>query len=176
MPLVACAAGPRSLMVSTATSWRADDEIGGGDGQVLEEKLGGVHHLVAQLVDRLDDVKAGLALLDDEAGHALVAWPGGGIGQGQESEGIALAAVGDEHLGAGDAIAIAVAPGRRADGLDSGTGMRPGQADAGESPPSRTEASSASRVRVGMVLSRRRPAGRRRGGACWRPPRCRSSA
>ena len=55
---------------------------------------------------------------------------GGGVGEGEEREGVALAAVGDEHLRAGDEVAVAVAARHRADGLDVGAGVRLGEAEA----------------------------------------------
>ncbi len=78
----------------------------------------------------LTTVEPGLALLHDEAGHAAVPRRGGGIGQREERERIALAAIGDEHLRAGDEVAVAVPPRHRAQGLDVGARVRLGEAEA----------------------------------------------
>jgi len=104
-------------------------EIGGGTGEAIEEELGGIHALVAELGDRLDHLETGGALLHDEAGHAAMPRRGPGIGEGEEGEGVALAAVGDEHLGAGNEVAIAVASSLSADGLDVGARVRLGEAE-----------------------------------------------
>ena len=72
-----------------------------------------------------------------------------GICQSQEREGIALAPVGHEHLGAGDEVAVATSLGDGADGLDVRAGVRLGQAEA----PSR-EAGSEARQQALLLLVR----------------------
>ena len=107
----------------------AADEVRRGAGEGLELELGGVHALVAELGDRLDHREARMPLLHDEAGHAAVARRGGRIGEGEQRERVALAAVGDEHLRAGDQVAVAVAAGHGADGLYVGARVGLGEAE-----------------------------------------------
>ena len=78
--------------------------LAAGHGEAVEDQLRGVHALVAELGDGLDDLEPGRALLHDEARHAAVARRSAAVSvQGEQREGVALAAVGDEHLRAGDA-------------------------------------------------------------------------
>src|SRR3989304_2209816 len=112
----------------------AAHEITRGDGEILEDQLGSVHALVAELPDGLGDLEPRVALLDDEAGHPLVAWGGARVGQREEGEGAALAAVGDEHLGPCDQVLVAAATGDRLDRLDVGAGEGGGQAGAAARP------------------------------------------
>src|SRR3972149_6731849 len=129
------AGGPGVLGGARGGPFDAAHEIRGGAWEALEEELRGVHALVAELGDGLHDLEPRRSLLDDEAGHALVAGLRLGVCQGEEREGVALAPVGHEHLGAGDEIAIAIAPGDGADGLDVGARVRLRQAKAAARPP-----------------------------------------
>jgi hypothetical protein len=52
------------------------------------------------LASDLTTAEARVALLDDEARHAAVPRLRARVGDGQQREGVALAAVGDEHLAA----------------------------------------------------------------------------
>ncbi len=58
-----------------------------------------------------------------------MAGPGVRIGEGQQGEGVALPPVGHEHLGAGDEVLVAVAPGHRAEGLHVRAGVGFGEAE-----------------------------------------------
>src|SRR5207245_451114 len=118
----------------------------------LEDQLRGVDALVAELRDRFDHPKARVALLDDEAGHPAVARLGPGVRERQERQGVALAAVGDEELRAGDEVLVPAARRNRADRLYVGPGVRLGQREAAArlgasaAAPGRTSISTNSRT------------------------------
>src|SRR5206468_17245 len=114
--------------LAEAASPDAADESRGRAGEVLENQLGGVDALVAELADRLHHGEAGRALLDDEARHAAVARLGEGIGDGQQRERVALATVGHEHFRAGDHVGLAARDRPRANGLHVRARVRLGEA------------------------------------------------
>ena len=115
--------------VTEAAPLDAPHEVRGGHGKALEDQLGGVHALVAELGDGLDDVETRRPLLHDEAGHAPVRRVGGGVGAREQGEGIALAAIGHEHLRARDEVVVALAARHRLNGLHVGAGMGLGEAE-----------------------------------------------
>ena len=69
--------------VLEAAALDAAHEVLGRHDDVLEEELRRVHSLVAELRDGLHDLEPGVVLLDDEARHALVAWFGLRVGEGE---------------------------------------------------------------------------------------------
>src|SRR5690606_12676215 len=99
---------PEALTFNTA------DQVLLADRVVLEDDLAGVDGLVAELVD-LPDHPEGVALLGDELADALIAGLGLGVGLGDHDENVAVLAVGNEGLGAGDAVPVAGLPGHRPD-------------------------------------------------------------
>ena len=105
----------------------AAHQILGRDDTVFEEQLDRVHAFVAQLAQRFAHAEAGVGFFQDEARHPAVARLRARVGDGQQRERVALAAVGDEHLAAIDDIVIAVAPRGGADGLHVGARVRFGQ-------------------------------------------------
>ena len=102
----------------------ASDEVRHGHHAILEEELRGVHALIAELRDGLDDPEAGVAFLDDEAGHPAVARLGLRIRQREERERVALAAVGHEHLRPRDDVVASRAARHGADRLHVRPGVR----------------------------------------------------
>jgi len=135
-----------------AAALHAADQVRGRAGETVEDQLRGVHALVAELGDGLDHLEARGALLDDEAGHAAVPGRLGGIGQSEQREGIALAAVGHEHLGAGQQVAVALAAGHRADRLHVRAGVGLGEAQAAAGLPAREAREQAEPLLLGAVL------------------------
>src|SRR5256886_16006161 len=107
---------PRSTLFPYTTLFRSH--------AVLEEELRGVHALIAELGDGLGDPEAGVAFLDDEAGHPAVARLGLRIRQREERERIALAAVGHEHLRPRDDVVASRAARHGADRLHVRPGVR----------------------------------------------------
>ena len=107
----------------------AADQMIGGHAIVLEDELGGVDRLVAELLQLAADREA-LHLRRDEKAHALVAGLAFGIGLDQQREARALDAVRDPGLRAVDDVVIAVAPRGHADALQVGAGIRLGQREA----------------------------------------------
>src|SRR5699024_4060754 len=72
------------------------DEVLGGHAHVLEEQLGGVLRLHADLVEVAPTLEAGHAALDDQAGKALRT--GVGVGLPDHHDQVGVDAVGDEGL------------------------------------------------------------------------------
>ena len=108
-----------------ALAFDAADQVLLRHAIVLEHQLAGIDRLVAELFQLAADGEA-LLLGRDEQAHALVARLRLGIGLHQQREAAPLDAVGDPRLGAVDDVAVAVAPGRRADALQvrAGVGLR----------------------------------------------------
>jgi hypothetical protein len=105
-------------------------QIGDGNRKGVEDQLGGIHTLVAELGDGLDHLETGLALLHDEAGHPAVRGIGGGVGAGEEGKSVTLTSIGDEHLRARDQVMVALPARHGADGLDVRARVRLGEAEA----------------------------------------------
>ena len=119
---------------------------------LLEDQLGGVDALVAELRDRFDHAKARVALLDDEAGHPTVARVGPGIRERQERQRVALAAVGDEELRAADEVLVPAARRDRTDRLHVRPGVRLGQREAAARLAAREAGQEARALRLGPVV------------------------
>src|SRR5262249_54269519 len=102
------------------------DQVIGWDAIVLEDQLGGIDRLVAELLELAAHSEAGLLRRDEQA-HALVARLGLRIGLYQPREAGAFDAVGDPGLGAVDHVVFPVAPRGHADGLQVGAGIGLGQ-------------------------------------------------
>ena len=75
-----------------------------------------------------------------------------GVGDRQQREGVALAAVGHEHLAAGDQIVVAVPPRDGADGLDVGAGVRLGEAEPAARLPAGEARQEAAPLLLGAVV------------------------
>ena len=105
------------------------DKLVGRDAVVVEDQLGAVDRLVAQLVELLAGGEA-LMLVGDEQAHALVARIGLGIGLDQQGEAAAVERVGNPGLGAVDDIVVAVTRRHGADRLEVGSGIGLGQRQA----------------------------------------------
>ena len=97
----------------------------GGNATAVEMELRRVGGAPAVLVERAADLEARRALLNEEHGHraARRTCP---VGLGGDAVEIAVDAVGDEHLGAVDHVAVAVAPRESADAFHIGAGIRLG--------------------------------------------------
>src|SRR5262249_26117239 len=109
-----------------ALAFHFADQVIGADAVILEDQLGGIDRLVAELLELLPDAN-GVLLGRDEQAHALVARLGFGIGLYQEREAGAFDAVGDPGLGAVDDVSIALAPRGHADALQVGAGVGLGE-------------------------------------------------
>ena len=99
-----------------ASPFRLADEVIGRNAIILEDQLGGIDCLVAELLQLAAHPQAGL-LRSDEQAHAFVARLGLGIGLHQEREAGAFHAVGDPGLGAVDHIVVGLAARRHAERL-----------------------------------------------------------
>ena len=104
--------------VLEAAALDAADEVRGRHDDVLEEELRRVDPLVTELRDGLHDLESGVVLLDDEAGHTPVPRLGLRVGEGEEREGVPLAAVRDEHLGPVQHVRVTALLGDGANRLD----------------------------------------------------------
>ena len=139
-----------------AASLHGPDEARRRHDEILEDELGGVHALVAELADRLHHAEPtgrGIrALLDDEAGHPAVARSRRRIGEREQGERVALAAVGDEHLRPGQHEVVAPAARDGADGLDVGARLGLGEAEAAAGLAAGEARQEAVALRLGAVL------------------------
>ena len=99
-----------------------------------------------------DHGEAGPALGDDEAGHAAMGRPRGGVGEGEERERVALAPVRHEHLRPGDQVVVAAATGDGADGLHVAAGVRLGEAQPAPGVAAREAGQQAIALLVGPVV------------------------
>ena len=131
--------------------FEATDQIRGRHDALVEDQLGRVDALVAELGDRLHDAKARVAFLDDEAGHAPMPRLGLRVGQRQKRQGVALARVRDEELRARDQVVVPAARGDRADRLDVRAGVRLGQREAASRLAAREAGKEALALRIGAV-------------------------
>ena len=97
-----------------ADALRLAYQVVGGNGVVVEVQLHGVQAAVAQLVQITAHLEPGtrFAPLHHEGAQPPVARLHFPVGAGQQAEHIAVAPVGDEHLGAVDDIFLAVLRGR----------------------------------------------------------------
>ena len=138
--------------LSEPASLDAAHEIGGRHQAVLEQQLHRVDALVAELGERFHDAESGMGLLDEEARHAAVTRLRARVGDGQQRERGALAAVGDEHLAAVDDVVVAGASRRRADRLHVGAGVRLGQAQPAAGLAAREGRQEAPALLVGAVV------------------------
>ena len=102
------------------------DQAAGGYPVVLENKLGGIDALVAELFQLPADGEAG-AFLGEEEAHAPVARARPGVRLDEKREAGAVDAVGNPDLGAVHDIVAAIASRGRADGLQVGSAIRLGQ-------------------------------------------------
>ena len=138
--------------VLEAAALDTPDEVRRRHRAVLEEELGRVHALVAELREGLDDSEAGVTLLDDEARHAAMARLGRRVGQREEGERVALAAVGHEHLRPRNHV-LASGPARHGpDGLHIRARVRLGEAQAAPRLAAREAGEEAPALLLGAVV------------------------
>ena len=112
-----------------AVALRAADQATLRHAVVLEEQLGGIAAVVAELLQPAADPEA-RPLLGEEQRHAAMARRGVGIGLDQERKAGAFDRVGDPGLGAIDHVLVAGADGAGADRLQVGAAVRLGQRQA----------------------------------------------
>ena len=93
---------PPSACCKPAPLVAADQPVG-RDRVVVEDQLGGIDALVAELFELAADREA-RALLGEEQAHAAVPRLGGRVGLDQQREALAVDAVGDPGLGAVDHV------------------------------------------------------------------------
>ena len=97
---------------------------------VVEEQLGGVLGVLADLVQVAAALEALHAALDHEQRDALVA--GVGVGARDDDHQVGQDAVGDERLAAVEDVVVALVDGGGADALEVGAGARLGHRDRGD--------------------------------------------
>ena len=105
------------------------DQVSAGNAVVVKGKLAGVHALVAQLGNVPHHVETG-TLLGNEDADATAGRVGLRVGLGYQRERVAVAAVGNEALGAVDDILVAVPDRAGLDGLYVAARVGLGDADA----------------------------------------------
>ena len=119
---------PAERMAQPLTFLQPDQAVGGYP-VVLEDELGGIDALVAELLQLAADTEARPFLGKEEA-HAPVARTRLGVGLDQQREAGAVDAVGNPDLGAVHDIIAAVAPRGGADRLQVGAAIRLGEREA----------------------------------------------
>ena len=133
------------------------EHVGGGDADILEEQLGGILRLHADLFEISSALETRPVALDDEQRHAFGA--GVAVGLGREHDEIAELAVGDEDLLAVDDEVVAIANRAGADRLEVAAGMRLRHAERADgfaaTPSSAAIAAFAPRFRTTADRSRR---------------------
>jgi hypothetical protein len=98
-----------------------------GTGHIVEEQLGGVLGVLADLVEVAAALEPVHAALDDEQADPLV--PGLGVGPGDHDHEVGEDAVGDERLLPVEHVVVALVDGRGADALQVGPGLGLGHRD-----------------------------------------------
>ena len=101
--------------------------VGDRDAHVLEEQLGGVGGVLADLVEVAPAGEAVAVGLDQDQRDALGALRR--VGLGHDHDHVGVLAVGDVGLLAADDVVVAVLLGRRLDALEVGAGARLGHRD-----------------------------------------------
>jgi len=106
----------------------AAEDVAGGNAHVVEEELGGVGGMLADLVELAAAAEARAVGLDEDQAHRLGAGLGG-IGLGDQDDQVAVQAVADEGLAAVDDVLVAVTDRGGADVLQVAAGARLGHRD-----------------------------------------------